>query len=93
MVQGNLIQCTASTTIGLDSCGLFAIEDFVPHTNKEEYRVSNNNSFKVKFDGKIELRKSSLLSNEYGRYPLVKVHIDDMKPTRNTSLIGKCVII
>lgn len=98
LLQGNVIHCTANATIaynfhGLEKGGLFAIEDFVVWANKEECRVRKNNTFKLEFDGKTHLRKTSVLYDQYVRYPLVKVHIDNMKPTRNKSLIGKFVLI
>jgi hypothetical protein len=98
LLQDNVNHCTANTTIAynfqrLEKGVLFAIEDFVVRANKEEYRVRKNNNFKLEFDGKAHLRKTSILYDQYVRYPLEKVHIENMKPTRNKSLIGKFVLI
>lgn len=98
LLQGNVIQCSAKATIAFNFHQLgkgvqFSIEDFVVQSNNEEYHARENNTFKLDFDGATTLRKSPVLCDQYVRYPLQKIHMDNMKPTRNKSLIGKFVLI
>lgn len=98
LLQGNVIDCTAKATIahnfhGLQKGVILSIEDFVVRYDKEEYRVKKNNTFMLEFNGKTRLRKSSVISDGYIRYPLQLLDIDNIEPTRNKSLIGKFVLV
>ncbi|GJS48845.1 hypothetical protein Tco_0598966 [Tanacetum coccineum] len=55
--------------------------------NKEDFRVMRFADFMLEFDGDTRVRKSSVKSEGFNRYPFQFVEIDDLEPTNNKYLI------
>ena len=79
----------AHNFLRLKEGGVYSIKNFIVMHNKEEFRVRKNDTFMLEFDGSTVIRKSSVVSEGFVRYPFELVDLDHIKPTENKYLIGK----
>ncbi|GJT03613.1 ATP-dependent DNA helicase PIF1-like protein [Tanacetum coccineum] len=90
--EGNLMHCTtrgntAYNFLLLKEGAFYSVRNFSVQPNKEDFRVMRFADFMLEFDGDIRVRKSSVKSEGFNRYPFQFVEIDDLEPTNNKYLI------
>ncbi|GJR36846.1 replication protein A 70 kDa DNA-binding subunit C-like protein [Tanacetum coccineum] len=97
----NQLELGASGTIVVMICrmcdvnsftGRYLSTDFImsdKEPNKEDFRVMRFADFMLEFDGDTRVRKSSVKSVGFNRYPFQFVEIDVLEPTNNKYLIDR----
>ncbi|GJR09502.1 ATP-dependent DNA helicase PIF1 [Tanacetum coccineum] len=90
--EGYLMHCTARGNIAynfllLKEGTVYSVSHFSVQPNKEDFRVMRFADFMLEFDGDTRVRKSSIKSEGFNRYPFQFVKIDDLEPTNNKYLI------
>ncbi|GKC03624.1 zf-CCHC domain-containing protein [Tanacetum coccineum] len=93
--KGNMIHCTARGSIAhnflrLKEGSVYSIKNFVMHPNKDEFRIMKNDTFMLEFDGSTTIRKVSVSTVSFIRYPFQMVDFDWLEATNNKYLIGRC---
>nr|GEZ17597.1 hypothetical protein [Tanacetum cinerariifolium] len=70
---------------------IYWVKNFLVQVNKEEFRVMRYVDFMLDFDGDTTIRKASVKSEGFNRYPFQFVEINDLEPTNNRFLVGGCI--
>ncbi|GJW29721.1 zf-CCHC domain-containing protein [Tanacetum coccineum] len=84
--KGNMIHCTARGSIAhnflrLKEGSVYSIKNFVVHPNKDEFRIMKNDTFMLEFDGSTTIRKVSVSTVGFIRYPFHMVDFDWLEAT------------
>nr|GEW95750.1 ATP-dependent DNA helicase PIF1-like [Tanacetum cinerariifolium] len=72
--------------------GRYLSTDFVICDSKDEFRILKNVPFIVEFDRETSVRKASVKSHGFIRYPFELVELENLEVTNNKYLIDKYVI-
>ncbi|GKD89600.1 hypothetical protein Tco_1365107 [Tanacetum coccineum] len=62
-------------------------------TNKEEYRIFKDHAYMIEFDGATSVRKTSVKSGGFVRYPFQLKELGSIELTDNKYLIGNVLSV
>ncbi|GJQ94919.1 reverse transcriptase domain-containing protein [Tanacetum coccineum] len=91
--KGNTFYSTAKANaahnfLRLKEGSIYCIKNFVVQTNKEEYRIFKDHAYMIEFDGATSVRKTSVKSGGFVRYPFQLKELGSIELTDNKYLIG-----
>ncbi|GJS19121.1 hypothetical protein Tco_0447753 [Tanacetum coccineum] len=66
----------AHNFLRLKEGSVYSIKNFVVHPNKDEFRIMKNDTFMLEFDGSTTIRKVSVSTVGFIRYPFQMVDFD-----------------
>ncbi|GJS03115.1 ATP-dependent DNA helicase PIF1-like protein [Tanacetum coccineum] len=86
------MHCTARGNIAhnflwLKEGSIYSVKNFTVQANKDDFRMLRFAHFMLELDGDTVVRKSSVRSDGFDRYPFQFVEFDSFKPTNNKYLI------
>nr|GEW67408.1 hypothetical protein [Tanacetum cinerariifolium] len=92
--EGYLMHYTARGNIAhnfllLKEGPVYSVSHFLVQPNKEDFRVMRFADFMLECNGDTRVRKSSVKSEGFNRYPFQFVEIDDLEPTNKKYLIDR----
>nr|GEV41209.1 hypothetical protein [Tanacetum cinerariifolium] len=92
IVMGNIMHTTARANVAhnflkLKEGGIYSVKNFSVHPNKDEFRILKNAPFIVEFDKETSVRKASVKSDGFIRYPFELVELKNLEVTKNKYLI------
>ncbi|GKC34591.1 hypothetical protein Tco_1046975 [Tanacetum coccineum] len=88
------MHCTARGNIAhnflrLKEGSIYSVKNFTMYANKDDFRLLRFAHFMLELDGDTVVRKSSVSSDGFDRYPFQFVEFDSLKPTNNKYLISE----
>ncbi|GJY20315.1 RNA polymerase II largest subunit [Tanacetum coccineum] len=91
-VKGNAIYSNAKANVAHNFLKLkeglvYCLKNFVVQSNKEEYRIFKNHTYMIELDGATSVRKASVKSGGFVRYPFQLVLLGSIELTDNKYLI------
>ncbi|GJY42644.1 reverse transcriptase domain-containing protein [Tanacetum coccineum] len=86
------MHCTARGNIAhnflrLKEGSIYSVKIFTVQANKDDFRLLRFAHFMLELDGDTVVRKSSMSSDGFDRYPFQFVEFDSLEPTNNKYLI------
>nr|GEW03221.1 hypothetical protein [Tanacetum cinerariifolium] len=90
--KGNIMHVTARENVAhnflkLKKGRIYSVKNFLVHPNKEKFHILMNAPFIVEFDGETSVRKASMKSDGFIRYPFESVKLKNLEVTNNKYLI------
>nr|GEV47456.1 AT hook motif-containing protein, putative, expressed [Tanacetum cinerariifolium] len=69
--------------------GIYSVKNFSLHPNKDVFHIVKNTPFIIEFDGQTSVRKVSVKSDGFIRYPFELVELENLEVTNNKYLIAR----
>ncbi|GJW99620.1 reverse transcriptase domain-containing protein [Tanacetum coccineum] len=87
---GNAIHSSAKANVAhnflkLKEGSVYYIKNFVVHANKEEYRIFRDHAYMIELDGAASVRKTSVKSGGFVRYPFQLAELDVARYVTNVA--------
>nr|GEW92613.1 hypothetical protein [Tanacetum cinerariifolium] len=91
--KGNVIHSSAKANVAHNFLKLkeglvYCLKNFVVQSNKEEYRIFRDYTYMIELDGEMSLRKASVKSGGFVRYPFQLIPLDVVGYVTNVGRIS-----